>query len=225
MFEKEKEIQILCDRLQRTEMELATLKLEKLGAGTQQTASQSTCTETMEHVVGAQSVGLFGQDNKPLITTPPVWSAGLVGQSVAQSGTATTTIYTQSTLPRVLLSIQLGREYHYGSSNQVEIPGNSRVKSNIQSQLGEQVTSVSTTLSGPFLANRSVSSAGVAMTGTVVMAASLCDNWSQCHHGKIPPFDEFTSETAELLMMPILQRAATWNGWTQDDELLMQLAG
>ena len=128
-------------------------------------------------------------------------------------------------LPRVLPSVQLGREHHYRTLNQLDVPGNSRMSSNIQLRLGEQVTSVSTTLSGPFLANRSVSSAGVAMTGTVVMAASLCDNWSQCHHGKIPPFDEFTSETAELLMMPILQRAATWNGWTQDDELLMQLAG
>ena len=41
MSEKEREIKVLCDRLHRTEMELATLKLEKLSEGTQSSVSQS----------------------------------------------------------------------------------------------------------------------------------------------------------------------------------------
>ena len=56
MFEKQKEIQLLCDRLQRTEMELATLKLERLCTGTHHTIIQSICTETVEYVVGGASV-------------------------------------------------------------------------------------------------------------------------------------------------------------------------
>ena len=44
MFEKQKEIKVLCDRLRRVEMELATLKLERLNAATHPRVSQSTCT-------------------------------------------------------------------------------------------------------------------------------------------------------------------------------------
>ena len=42
-----------------------------------------------------------------------------------------------------------------------------------------------------------------------------------------PPIDEFTGEDRRITFddwLPILGRAATWNGWTQD-ELLMQLTG
>jgi len=93
MFEKEREIQVLCDRLQRTEMELATLKMERLRVGTHQSVSQSIYTDTVEPLVGVASVnplGSFGQDSKPVITTLPVWSAGSVRQShVATSATTT----------------------------------------------------------------------------------------------------------------------------------------
>ena len=82
-------------------------------------------------------------------------------------------------------------------SNQVDVPGNSRVSSNIQLQLGEQVTSVSLISSGPFLTSRSDSSARVATTGTVVntsLTATSGDNQSQCCCGKSPPIDEYTGE-------------------------------
>ena len=45
--------------------------------------------------------------------------------------------------------------------------------------------------------------------------------------GKAPPIDEFTGEDRRITFddwLPILERAAIWNGWTQD-ELLMQLTG
>ena len=51
-----------------------------------------------------------------------------------------------------------------------------------------------------------------------------------CHavrRGKAPPVDAFTGETQELRLddwLPNLERAALWNGWT-DEELLMQFAG
>ena len=45
--------------------------------------------------------------------------------------------------------------------------------------------------------------------------------------GKAPPVDVFTGENPEILLddwLPGLQRAATWNGWTQQEHLI-QLAG
>ena len=47
------------------------------------------------------------------------------------------------------------------------------------------------------------------------------------HHGKAPPVDTFTGEEAELRLedwLPTLERASSWNGWTQE-ELLMQFTG
>ena len=95
-------------------------------------------------------------------------------------------------------------------------------------QPGGQVTNVSTSLtSAPFI-SRPVNSAGTAATGTfTVTAAPGGNNQSQCRRGKAPPIDEFTGKDSWITFddwLPILERAATWNGWTQD-ELLMQLAG
>ncbi len=45
--------------------------------------------------------------------------------------------------------------------------------------------------------------------------------------GKAPPVDPFTGENPEIRLeewLPSLQRASTWNGWTEE-ELLLQLAG
>ena len=45
--------------------------------------------------------------------------------------------------------------------------------------------------------------------------------------GKAPPFDTFSGEDPEVCMdnwSPSLQRASTWNGWTEDEELIL-LAG
>jgi len=45
--------------------------------------------------------------------------------------------------------------------------------------------------------------------------------------GRAPPIDYFTGESAEVLLedwIPLLERAATWNGWTEEEKLL-QLAG
>ena len=45
--------------------------------------------------------------------------------------------------------------------------------------------------------------------------------------GKTPPVDPFTGESKEVLWedwLPILERAATWNGWGEEEKLL-QLVG
>ena len=45
--------------------------------------------------------------------------------------------------------------------------------------------------------------------------------------GKAPLVDVFTGHNPEILLddwLPVLQRAATWNGWTQQEHLI-QLAG
>ena len=47
------------------------------------------------------------------------------------------------------------------------------------------------------------------------------------HRGKAPPVDAFTGVDPECRFedwLPMLKRAANWNGWTEDD-LLLQLAG
>ena len=47
------------------------------------------------------------------------------------------------------------------------------------------------------------------------------------HRGKAPPVDAFTGEEADLHLedwLPTLERASSWNGWTQE-ELLMQFTG
>ena len=50
---------------------------------------------------------------------------------------------------------------------------------------------------------------------------------SSIHKGKAPPFDTFSGEDPEACMddwTPSLQRASTWNGCTEEEELI-QLAG
>jgi len=77
--------------------------------------------------------------------------------------------------------------------NQTDV---SRMSFIIQPQLGVQITSVTTALSNPFL-------------------APVRDNQSQCRRGKAPPIDEFTGEDSQVTFddwLPILERAATWNG-------------
>ena len=73
-----------------------------------------------------------------------------------------------------------------------------------------------------------MSSAGAATTEIfAATAAPWGSNQSQCHRGKAPPIEEFTSEDNQITFddwLPILETAATWNGWMLD-ELLMQLAG
>ena len=97
-------------------------------------------------------------------------------------------------------------------SNQVDVPGNSRVSSNVQPQLGEQVTSVSTISSGPFLTSRSVSSAGVYSNNwNCALTAPSGDNQSQCHHGKAPPIHEFTGEDSRV----------TFDDWLREQPLGM----
>ena len=47
------------------------------------------------------------------------------------------------------------------------------------------------------------------------------------HRGKAPPIDSFDGESLEVRFddwLPMLQRAATWNGWGEE-ETLLQLAG
>ena len=121
MLEKDREIRVLCDRLHKAEMELATLKLERLSAGTHPRVSHSTTTNLM----------------------------GPTAEGAIPTGTFTAT------------AAPWGRDH------------------------------------------------------------------SQYRRGKAPPIDEFTGEDRRITFddwLPILERAATWNGWTQD-ELLMQLTG
>ena len=246
MFEKEREIKVLCDRLHKAEMELATLKLERLSAGTYPSVSHSTTTNIVGPIAGGVSLnplGPGGQDNKPVITSLPEWSGGLVTtrqstlaatmlpqlQPGIHAATTTATNIQPTLLSdlRVVPPIQSSQEQgYYGMSNLMDSASNPRMSFTIQPK--EQVTSASTTLSSAFFTSRPVSSAGEVTTGTfTTTAAPWSHDQSQCCCGKAPPIDEFTGEDRWITFddwLPILERAAIWNGWTQD-ELLMQLTG
>jgi len=61
---------------------------------------------------------------------------------------------------------------------------------------------------------------------SVTQAATLSDAAVQ-RQGKASPIDAFTSEDAEIRFddwLPTLERATTWNNWTES-EALMQFAG
>ena len=246
MFGKEREIKVLCDRLHKAEMELATLKLERLSAGTHLSVSHSTTTNIVGPIAGGAGLnplGPGGQDIRPVITSLPEWSGGLVTtrqstlaatmlpqlQPGIHAATATATNIQPTLLSdlRVVPPVQSSQEQgYYGMSNLMDSASNPRMSFTIQPK--EQVTSASTTLSGTLFTSRTVSSAGEVTTGTFTTTAAP---WShdQLQHrcGKAPPIDEFTGEDRRITFddwLPILERAAIWNGWTQD-ELLMQLTG
>lgn len=65
-------------------------------------------------------------------------------------------------------------------------------------------------------------------TGTTLTPAPLLTSTLTPRRGKAPPVDAYTGEDPEAVRLevwlPTLERAATWNGWT-DEERLLQLAG
>ena len=76
---KEREIQVLCDRLHKAEMELATLKLERLCGETYTSVSQPTSINFVGPVAEGTSPNLLGPEghgNKPTLTAPPQCGGG-----------------------------------------------------------------------------------------------------------------------------------------------------
>ena len=128
MLGKEREIKVLCDRLHKAEMQLATLKLERLCGGTYTSVSQPTSTNFVGPVAEGTSpnpLGPEGHNNKPTITAPPPWSLGSV--ALRQLGIVATTLpllqlaktvtNTQSTLSSDLSSVRSS-----GEQVQPEVP-------------------------------------------------------------------------------------------------------
>ena len=186
MLEKDREIRVLCDRLHKAEMELTTLKLERLSAGTHPSVSHSTATNLIGPAAEGAGLNPLGLENKPVITSLADWSATLV--TIRQSSAVATTLprlqlgiqaaatatNIQSTLLndlRVVPSVQSSQEQgHYGMSNIMVTASNPRMSFTAQPE--EQVTSASTTLSGALSTSRPVSSAGAVTTGTFTATAA-----------------------------------------------------
>ena len=102
MFKKDEEIKILSDKLQKLEIELATMKLERLSAGTSTSVSQSISSSFVGSVPGGVSVSILGPegcDNKPITATIPRWSGGF--------GTTTRAEVVKTTLSTVPLRVCL----------------------------------------------------------------------------------------------------------------------
>ena len=162
MLEKDREIRVLYDRQHKAEMELATLKLERLSAGTHPSVSHSTTANLIGPAAAGAGLNPLGLENKPVITSLADWSAGLV--TTRQSSTVATTLprlqsgiqaaatatNIQSTLLndlRVVPSVQSNQEQgQYEMSNIMDTASNPRMSFTAQPE--EQVTSANTTLSG-----------------------------------------------------------------------------
>ena len=89
------------------------------------------------------------------------------------------------------------------------------------------VTNPYVSLSNTLFYSRPISSIGTTSSGfpTVTLLLGHCQ--VQRRRGKAPPIDEFTAEDSQITIddwILILEHAASWNGWTED-ESLMQLAG
>ena len=187
MFKKDEEIKILSDKLQKLEIELATMKLERLSAGTSTSVSHSISSSFVGSVPGGVSVsvsGPEGSDNKPITATIPRWSGGFGTATRAEVVTttlstvpsrvclaSTTNTNTQSTLPSYL-SIAPSVSTS-GMSYLTHSAINPRISHTTQPE--KQVTNVSTTLSGAFFTSRPVHSAGAATTGT---STATTTQWS-----------------------------------------------
>ena len=65
---------------------------------------------------------------------------------------------------------------------------------------------------------------------SIQLESSLCavgSSASTARRGKAPPVEPYTGENPDILWeewFPMFERAASWNGWTEQDRLL-QLAG
>ena len=95
MFKKDEETKILSNKLQKLVIELATMKLERLSAGTSTSVSQSISSSFVGSVPGGVSVSILGpegRDNKPITATIPRWSGGF--GTTTQAEVVTTTLST-----------------------------------------------------------------------------------------------------------------------------------
>ena len=64
------------------------------------------------------------------------------------------------------------------------------------------------------------------ITGNIYGAETIGSSHGR-KEGKAPPVDAFTGESPDILWedwIPTLERAAVWNGWSEE-EMLFQLAG
>ena len=173
---------------------MATMKLERLSAGTSSSVSQSISSSFVGFVPGGVSVsslGPEGHNSKPIATTIPTWSGGLGTTTQGEVVTATlprvpsrvclaatTSINTQPTLqscssiaPSVPTSVEQG---HYGMSYLTPSAINPRMTHTIQPE--KQVTNVSATLTGAFFTSIPVHSAGAATTGTLTATTAQWSN-------------------------------------------------
>ena len=185
MFKKDEEIKIFSDKLQKLEIELATMKLERLSTGTSTSVSQSISSSFVGSVPGGVSVSILGpegRDNKPITATIPRWSGGFGTTTRAEVVTTTLSTVpsrvclastkntnTQSTLLSYLSiapSVPTSAPSVPTSAPSVLTSGmsyltrsttNPRISHTTQPE--KQVTNVSTTLSGAFFTSRPVHSA------------------------------------------------------------------
>ena len=159
-----------------------------------------------------------------LPTTIGLQSATLLHPVKASPSSGTSTTLSQVTCSFVLLTL----------SHHTKIPTVS-----LSSQGGRMLTSVWTPQTVPYSARPmvQVSETNPTVTKTVPLfpiaeppvapLPTLLTGSSVQRRGKAPPIDSFNGEDSEILFddwLLTLERAANWNGWTED-ERLMQLAG
>ena len=206
MFEKEKEMELLSDKLHGVEIELARLKAEKLVL---------PCPSGMSLPVKLEQPS----------------SGGGAGIKLLSHGSAAYPLQSTVGLTQPEQSISSTRQprQFYGIQQSVQ-PA-------MRTSGMTGVTSSCMSFTDPLIVNRSTISTAVSglVPPSTLPAPSVVPsvnpllnmNPAVCRRGKAPPIDEFTAQDNRVTLddwLPILERAATWNGWSPE-EMLMQLVG
>ena len=205
LFEKETEIELLDEKLHKAEMELARLKIEKLSG----------------KLPVLQETGASGLSDIVLVpsdTRTPTCKSDVVNMGLQTHGSAASLLLPNTGVASSQQSTA-GQCYELG---QPTIARNTGVT---------WVTNSCMSFTHPLIPNRSITSTGasrhVTSTCLPTPTTQLDNNPPMCRRGKAPPIDEFTAEDRCITFddwLPILERAAMWNGWSKE-ESLMQLAG
>ena len=84
MLKKDEEIEILSDKLQKLEIELATIKLERLSPGTSTSVSQSISSSFVGSLPGGVSVSVSGPEGRDQSLLPYPGGVEALGQQHEQ---------------------------------------------------------------------------------------------------------------------------------------------
>ena len=167
----------------------------------------------------ARLAALGSPEHAPDVITPP---ATAPGSGVTPPTSTPVSVVTLPTIDTLLSHVTITPPPGLPVSTSAPLCGDSLCVPPSSSAVTPAVTFVSSYTSPTPTVTPIVASAA---SGTVPGMTVSCAGVSR--RGKAPPVDAYTGENAEVRFedwLPTLDRAVSWNGWT-DEESLIQLAG